>query len=238
MPVHNVPSPSNAPAQLGEEDIDFVQERALALGDFARRVHVALEYSLQHQRFNEDECRHRRGLTDEWLATFREGNNWERWRDRVLRPTLNPKEQAEQKAADQRAELLLRSTLSKKQLKELDRRDYFHVTVGGRRFRITRGRSHNIKEVDPRGRILRSLCAHPIELVPTADTMLSQKLLLESKPEEFFKIANVQRHRGPLRPRIPVTDPETPLVEAALDATAATLPEINEPASGVNERAA
>ncbi len=204
--------PPEVAAQIdGEGDVDLViQEQVLAAREgrrrelpeeFVRRVHYALEYSLEHQGLDEHECRHRRCHTDDWLEGLREGNNWERWCERITRRLEpSPEQEAQQKIADERAELLLRSTLSKKQLKELDRRGYFHVVVEARRFRITRGRSHNVKEVDAKGRILRSLCAHPIEFVPTPDTMLTQKLLLESKPEDFFKIANVRRHRGPVRP--------------------------------------
>jgi hypothetical protein len=37
-------------------------------------------------------------------------------------------------------------------------------------------------------------CCTPVTRVPISDLMLSQKLLLEADPEQFFKIANRKAH--------------------------------------------
>lgn len=205
----------------GEEDIDPIIQRQVEDDragrrrrdlpqEFLEKVFSAQEYAMRHQGLDEDECCRRRGYVNEWLDSLRWGDRYDDWCQKIARHAFRerrewtPEEKAaeeakeaarkaEREAATRRAETLLRDSLSQKQLKELKRRNYFHVIVGDRRFRITRGRSHNIKEVDVRGRILRTLCAHPIEQVPDADTMLAQKLWLESLPEEFIKIANVVR---------------------------------------------
>jgi hypothetical protein len=211
MPVTELPA--EVAAQInGEMDLDpiIAQQVADDRAGLARRelpeefiwkVRHASEYAMRHLGLDEDECCSRRHRVDDWLDTLRWGNRYDEWWERITvgrhiyANRRTPEELAEENEAKERAERLLRSALSTKQLGELDRRGYFHVVVGERRFRITRGRSHNIKEVDARGRILRSLCAHPVDQVPDPDTMLAQKLWLESKPEEFFKIANVMRHR-------------------------------------------
>ena len=218
--------PPEVAAQIdGEGDLDLVIQqqviddsagrprRAIPV-EFIDRVHNALEYTMRRQGLQEDDCRHRRRCTEEWLDHLRGGDHWDDWcrtsgirHQRVERTpeedaaaeaayqVAQAERSAKEAAANQRAEAILRSSLSPKQLKELDRRGYFHVVTGARRFRITRGRSHNVKEVDARSRIRRTFCAHPIEYVPDADTMLAQKLWLETRPKEFFKLANVLRAR-------------------------------------------
>jgi hypothetical protein len=93
-------------------------------------------------------------------------------------------------AADKRAEELLRSCLTLQQQEELDRLNHFHLLVGDRRYRIKRGRTRNIELLDEAGRPIKKLCAHPGEYVPDADTMLAQKLMLETDEEAFLKLAN------------------------------------------------
>lgn len=191
----------------GEEPLDLPQA-------FIEKVHTALEYAMAHQRLDEHECCRRRHRTNEWIDELRWGNRYRDWCEsanekaaRLLRQMTPEEQEAEKqrranekelkKQADARAELLLRSSLSRKQLGELKRRGYFHVMVGKRRFRITRKRTHNVMEVDARGRVRKTFCAHPIDQVPDADTMLAQKLWLETEPKEFFKIANVMRRDFP-----------------------------------------
>ena len=92
--------------------------------------------------------------------------------------------------AKERAEKLLRSCLSPQQQDELERLHHFHLIVGNKRYRINRGRSRNIQLIDETGKVVKHLCAHPREYVPDADTMLAQKLMLETDEESFLKIAN------------------------------------------------
>jgi hypothetical protein len=60
-------------------------------------------------------------------------------------------------------------------------------TKSGRAFQIRRGRARNIIEVNTK----RTYCCHPVDNVPDADSMLSQKLLLETDEHEFLRLANV-----------------------------------------------
>lgn len=72
---------------------------------------------------------------------------------------------------------------------------YFDVQIAdGRRFRIKKGWSHNVFELNAEGKPLRSLCAHSREAVPEFDNMLAQKLWLEVDPDRFLGVAN----KGPL----------------------------------------
>lgn len=99
---------------------------------------------------------------------------------------------AERDAADRRAEALLRAHLLPEQQEQLAQKDWFLlVSKTGKKYRINRGRSANVDVLDEHGRVVRSLCAHPRESVPDADTMLSQALLLKYDEEQFLRMANV-----------------------------------------------
>jgi hypothetical protein len=93
-----------------------------------------------------------------------------------------------------RAEDLLNRYLREDQRATLKERGWFLVEgKSGARYRIYRGRSHNVKLLDAGDREVASLCAHPQMVVPEADTMLSQKLMLELAEDRFLAIAN-KRH--------------------------------------------
>lgn len=103
--------------------------------------------------------------------------------------------EGERSVAKERAERLLREHLSPRQREELASKGFFTLETvaptGERRlYRIDRGRSRNVRQVDGNGRVLKTLCAHPAILVPDADTMLAQKLMLETDEQEFLRIAN------------------------------------------------
>lgn len=106
------------------------------------------------------------------------------------------RDRAEAEKAKGRAEVLLQEALNAKQREELSQKGFFSLDVlstnGQRRqYRIRRGRSRNVQQVDPvSGNVLKHLCAHPRELVPDADTMLAQKLMLETAEDDFLRIAN------------------------------------------------
>jgi hypothetical protein len=118
---------------------------------------------------------------------------------RVARNVANEQWQARQrdmaavrKAASERAERLLVACLSSAQRGELTTAGWFEVQSSrGRRYRIRRGRVRNVIEVDMLGRTLRTYCCHPFDGVPDADTMLAQKLMLETQEDEFLRLANV-----------------------------------------------
>jgi len=114
-----------------------------------------------------------------------------RWRER------NAAVQAEEAKAKDRAEKLLQESLDGKQREELAAKGYFELDViskngSSRRYRIHRRWSHSIHQIDPSsGNRLKTLCIHPREQVPIADSMLAQKLMLESGMEEdLLRIAN------------------------------------------------
>jgi hypothetical protein len=105
--------------------------------------------------------------------------------------------EAEQAKARERAEILLQESLDAKQREELAAKGYFELDVisrngESRKYRIHRQWSHSIHQIDPAsGRKLKTLCIHPREAVPVADSMLAQKLMLEGGMEEdLLRIAN------------------------------------------------
>jgi hypothetical protein len=115
----------------------------------------------------------------------------EQWRlYEEQRKQENEKREREWKEAQKRAEELLRSCLTPQQVEELDQKHHFHLLVGTRKYRVNRGRTRNIELIDEQGKVVKRLCAHPQDLVPDADTMLAQKLMLETNEQEFLKIAN------------------------------------------------
>jgi hypothetical protein len=104
--------------------------------------------------------------------------------------------EGEKQKARQRAEVLLREHLDERQKAVLAEKGYFELEVlsknGERRkYRIHRQWSGNIQQVDDQGRRLKTLCIHPRIATPVEDSMLAQKLMLESgMEEELLRIAN------------------------------------------------
>lgn len=99
------------------------------------------------------------------------------------------KEKREQ--ANARAEELLRSMLTQEQQDQLNIMSAFIIETELRKYRIRRGRSTNVDELDGSGKVVARLCAHPREGVPNADTMLAQMLMLQTDEAEFRRIANI-----------------------------------------------
>lgn len=106
---------------------------------------------------------------------------------------------AEWRLARIRAERLLTNHLSREQQRDLKQHGFFKLYVNDKKgqskiYRIRRGRSMNVDLVRelPGGVLepIQTLCAHPEMMVPDADTMLVQKLMLETCEEEFLRIAN------------------------------------------------
>jgi hypothetical protein len=100
----------------------------------------------------------------------------------------------ERQARDDRARAILAAYLTEEQRAQLAR-DKFFVVRGskGRLFEIRHGRVQNVTLLGPDGKAVVRLCAHPSLAVPDGDTMLAQKLLLETDEEEFYRIANKVR---------------------------------------------
>ena len=90
-------------------------------------------------------------------------------------------------AAEARAHALLMRLLSPAQREELERRNCLTVTVPGRgRFAILPRRTLNVLNLDSG----QCYCCITASEVPLSDLMLTQKLLLEHDPEQFFAVAN------------------------------------------------
>lgn len=99
-------------------------------------------------------------------------------------------------AKDKAAKLLDRQ-LSDKQREQLKDKGHFDLEVlsnnGQRRmYRIERRWAGSVHQIDPAtGKKLKTLCIHPRINTPVEDSMLAQKLMLESgMEEEFLRIAN------------------------------------------------
>ena len=102
--------------------------------------------------------------------------------------------EGERKSARERAEVLLNEVLTPDQRQELKENGYFTLRLmddkGTRFYRIYRGRSRNVQQVTEDGRRIMTLCAHPNEHVPDADTIVAQKLMLMTNEQEFLRVAN------------------------------------------------
>jgi hypothetical protein len=105
-------------------------------------------------------------------------------------------ESVEREQAKARAQILLRENLTDEQKAELAEKRYFSLGVidsktGERRtYRIHQGRSGNVEQVDDNGQRLKRFCIHPNIACPDEDTMLAQKLWLETREAEFLRVAN------------------------------------------------
>lgn len=106
-----------------------------------------------------------------------------RARDRAVREELWGQ-------ATARAERLLDALLDEEARRQLAAENVFHVRApDGRTFRIERGSAMNVVLVEEGVDVAR-YCVHIRDYVPTPDHMLAQKLLLETNPNEFYRMAN------------------------------------------------
>lgn len=122
--------------------------------------------------------------SDVWQTTQVADTDWQHEYD---------KETKKKQAAKKKALTLLRMNLSRKQWNNYKELGYFEViSQKGNVYRIYEGRSRNIKRVKE-GKVVEVLCAHPKDQVPTGDTLLSQKLMLECMEDTFRHIANIDR---------------------------------------------
>lgn len=117
-------------------------------------------------------------------------------RDREIYNQQRLQVEGEKAAARDRAMVLLQGHLDDIQRHDLANKGFFDLDVisqdGSRKkYRINRKWSQNIQQIDPNGRVLETLCIHPRMQVPVEDSMLTQKLMLESGLEqELLRIAN------------------------------------------------
>ena len=95
-----------------------------------------------------------------------------------------------------RAKRLLVQQLDEDQKRMLMEKDCFYMrSEKGKLFKIKNGRSGNVylMKDDKEDKIHQVLCAHPDAYCPNYDTMLAQKLMLETDEEQFLRTANVHR---------------------------------------------
>lgn len=156
------------------------------------------------------------GTFDYWCdSTNTATSTWTEWHGTDLRqrkPSRQSLEQRNQnriraiedqdrrKAAIERARELLVASLTPEQREQYDANMEFIVfgQKTGRRYLIKDGRVGNVHELDKADglwpfphRARRQYCAHPSMMVPNADTMLAQKLMLECNEQDFLDLANV-----------------------------------------------
>lgn len=98
-------------------------------------------------------------------------------------------------AARDKARALLLQHLTDRQRIDLASNGYFELETiqpsgERRRYRIHRGRAGNVRRLDEQGREVRRYCIHPVIACPDEDTMLTQKLWLETQEELFLRTAN------------------------------------------------
>jgi hypothetical protein len=104
------------------------------------------------------------------------------WRIRARRP------------AEKRGIALLRSWLTPEQARQWDSRGEFDV-IGcdtGTRYRITRGSSMNIHQLDSAGCTIVQWCFGPEGKLVTGDILLAQKIALETMERRALALANSQ----------------------------------------------
>ena len=107
------------------------------------------------------------------------------WRIRARRP------------AEKRGIALLRSWLTPEQLERWEERGEFDV-IGcdtATRYRITRGSSMNIHQLDSAGDVVAQWCFTPEGKLVTGDILLAQKIALETMEHQVLALANKQAAR-------------------------------------------
>jgi hypothetical protein len=87
---------------------------------------------------------------------------------------------------------LFKANLTPAQLAQYEQHGYFELTGGdtGRRYRIRRGTTMNIDEVDENGKLVQKWCFVPTGNLVAGDVYLAQKIALELFETEARVIAN------------------------------------------------
>lgn len=95
-------------------------------------------------------------------------------------------------AAEEKALQLLKEWLTPVQLKDFEQHQYFFVrgSKTRARYKITRGATFNVVELDAKGDGKTKLCFRPVGASTIGDTMLAQKIMLETDEPRALKIAN------------------------------------------------
>jgi len=103
------------------------------------------------------------------------------------------RERRDKGPAIKRAKILLHKHLTRNQILELKHcKEFTVIGKDGNEYLITEGACNNVRLVE-NGVVTKSFCIvfKDHEPLPMYDLMLIQKLLLETNPEEFWKISNI-----------------------------------------------
>jgi hypothetical protein len=113
-------------------------------------------------------------------------------RERVAAEATKERLRLEEEKKD-KARQLLREVLTDAQNQELDQKGHFELAVvGGTRYRIKKGNAYNVEKLDQQGKVVEKLCFN-LPGYHDYDTMVMQKLMLESDEEQARQSANKQR---------------------------------------------
>lgn len=112
---------------------------------------------------------------------------------RLTREVNARKASEERDAAVRRAEMLLLSLLSDKQVESYKKEKLFDVEVAGKVYRLRKDQRVALMGEKNVEKVL--YCIHPSweHHLPAEDVLISQKLLLEADEKEFLRIANATR---------------------------------------------
>lgn len=138
---------------------------------------------------------------------------WPRWAEevqtvpesaeaRASREAEDVRAGVEREAAGGRAEALLLQSITPRQREQYRRFGWFTLRgASGAHYRVRKGRTGNVDQLDLAGAVIERYCAHPGELVPDCDTMLAQALMLETDDHAFQRVANRHGAHGPPVPQ-------------------------------------
>jgi hypothetical protein len=95
-------------------------------------------------------------------------------------------------AAEKKALHLLKEWLTPTQLNDFEQYQHFYVrgSKTHTRYKITSGTTFNVVELDAKGEGKTKLCFQPVGASTIGDTMLAQKIMLETDEPRALKIAN------------------------------------------------
>lgn len=113
----------------------------------------------------------------------------ERERQRMERLEAARREREE---AQRKAQELLKEILDEEQRAQFEETEWFFViSQSGKRYRIRKGWTGNVDELNEEGLIVARYCIHPqMTSIPTEDSLVVQKLMLEADESRFLEIAN------------------------------------------------
>lgn len=136
-------------------------------------------------------------------------------RERAERQRVEAQERTDrERIARERARETLQQVLDGEQWERWEREQQFElITQSGRRYRIRRGVSGNVRLIED-GQEAEALCAHPptgvysddrrdyLGALPVEDVVIAQVLALQADEESFRRVANITDYRNRSAPRV------------------------------------